>query len=281
VEGCFSGLESFTLMLKDKYGDQDIVNGINNSIKQLPMVRKTLTDYFDGCIDGEVRLKDIFFLEYKTIFKELDEIEKLSYEFGDKLNDTLYRNEFFKIIPEKTRNIQRKNLSAIDLTVKRLKTDVRTILENLFENSLIKQALNRASISVDFNLTELDDSKFRILAREHELLNAFYEIINNAIKHACKNVGDGRDKKITISAECYSEDNLYLKIKIADNGIGMTPHELSRIRDISFTKGGTGEGIERVYQLIENNLGKVQYQSEKGKGTAVLISLPLKIRKEI
>jgi anti-sigma regulatory factor (Ser/Thr protein kinase) len=281
VEGCFSGLESFTLMLKDKYGDQDIVNGINNSIKQLPMVRKTLTDYFDGCIDGEVRLKDIFFLEYKTIFKELDEIEKLSYEFGDKLNDTLYRNEFSKIIPEKTRNIQRKNLSAIDLTIKRLKTDVRTILENLFENSLIKQALNRASISVDFNLTELDDSKFRILAREHELLNAFYEIINNAIKHACKNVGDGRDKKITISAECYSEDNLYLKIRIADNGIGMTPHELSRIRDISFTKGGTGEGIERVYQLIENNLGKVQYQSEKGKGTAVLISLPLKIRKEI
>ncbi len=72
-----------------------------------------------------------------------------------------------------------------------------------------------------------------------------------------------------------------MKITIADNGIGMTPHELSRVRDISFSKGGTGEGIERVFQLIEHNLGTVDYQSEKGRGTDVFITLPLKIRKEI
>jgi len=281
VEGCFSGLESFALMLKDKYDDQDIVNGIDNSIKQLPMVRKTLTDFFDGCIDEEVRLKDIFFLEYKTIFKELDDIERLSTGFRDNLNDVSYRDEFSRVIPAKTREIQRKNLTAIDLAVKRLKTDMRTILENIFENSLIKQALNKASISVDLNLSELDSSQFRMLAREHELFNAFFEVVNNVIKHAYKGMEDGRDKKITVSAECYAKENLYLKLNLADNGIGMTSHELSRVRDISFTKGGTGEGIERVFQLIEHNLGKVDYQSEKGKGTAVLITLPLKIRKEI
>ncbi|MCK5421358.1 MAG: hypothetical protein KAJ08_04305, partial [Deltaproteobacteria bacterium] len=110
VEGCFSGLESFTLMFKDKYDDQDIVKGIDTSITQLPMVRKTLTDYFDGCTHGEVRLKDIFFLEYKTIFKELDDIERLSAGFKDNLNDAAYRDKFSKVIPEKTRNIQRKNL---------------------------------------------------------------------------------------------------------------------------------------------------------------------------
>jgi two-component sensor histidine kinase len=280
VEGCFSGLESFALMLKDKYRDQDIVDVINNCIKQLPMVRKTLTDYFDGCIDREVRLKDIFFLEYKTIFKELDSIEKISIGFKDKLNDTSYRNDFSRIIPEKTRNIQSKHLARIDLAVKRLKTDVRIVLENLFENNLIEQALNKASISVDLNLPELDNLRFQILSREHELSNAFYELINNVIKHAYKEVEDNRDRRINISAECYSKDNLYLKINIADNGIGMTSHELSRIRDISFTKGGTGEGVERVSQLIEHNLGMVDYQSEKGKGTTVSISLPLKIRKE-
>lgn len=280
VEGCFSGLESFALMLKDKYDDTDIVNGIDNSIKQLPMVRKTLTDYFDGCIDEEARLKDIFFLEYKTIFKELDEIERLSTDFRDNLNDVTYRDKFSKVIPEKTRNIQRKNLAAIDLAVKKLKTDMRTIVESLFENSLIKQALTKASISVDLNLPELDSSQFRILAREHELFNAFFEVINNVIKHAYKGIEDGKDRKITVSAVCYAKENLYLKITIADNGIGMTPPELSRVRDISFTKGGTGEGIERVFQLIERNLGEVDYQSKKGKGTAVFITLPLKIRKE-
>ena len=281
VEGCFSGLESFALMLKDKYSDQDVVNGINSSITQLPTVRKTLTDYFDGCIDEEVRLKDVFFLEYKTIFKELDEIERLSSGFCDKLYDTSYRDEFSRIIPEKTRNIQRKNLAAIDCAVKRLKTDVRIVLESLCENSLIKQALKRASISVDFNLPELDSSKLRVLAREHELFNAFFEVINNVIKHAYKGAKAGRNKKITISTECYSKENLYLKINISDNGIGITSHELSRIRDISFTKGGTGDGVERVSQLIEHNLGKAEYKSEQGKGTTVSISLPLKIRKEL
>ena len=107
------------------------------------------------------------------------------------------------------------------------------------------------------------------------------EACTNIIKHAYKGVEDGRDEKITISAECYSEENLYLKINITDNGIGMTSHELSQIRDISFTKGGTGEGVERVCKLIEHNLGKVEYQSEKGQGTTVSINLPLKIRKEI
>jgi signal transduction histidine kinase len=130
-------------------------------------------------------------------------------------------------------------------------------------------------------LPELESSQFKVLAREHELFNAFYELINNIAKHAYKGMEDDRKRNVTISAKCCSEENLYLKITIADNGIGMTPHELSRVRDISFTKGGTGEGIERVFQLIERNLGKVHYQSEKGKGTAVSISIPLKIRKEI
>jgi anti-sigma regulatory factor (Ser/Thr protein kinase) len=281
VEGCFSGLESFTLMLKDKYGDQDIVDSIAASIKHLPVVRKTLTDYFEECINGEVRLKDIFFLEYKTIFKELDEIEKLSAAFKENVDDLSYRETFSKVIPEKTRSIQRKNLGAIDFAVKRLKTDVRTVLEGLCEDSIITRTLSNASIAVDIRLPELDSSQFKVLAREHELFNAFYELINNISKHAYKGTEDNRKRNITISAECCSEENLYLKIIISDNGIGMTPHELSRVRDISFTKGGTGEGIERVFQLIEHNLGKVHYRSEKGKGTAVSVSLPLKIRKEI
>jgi signal transduction histidine kinase len=61
----------------------------------------------------------------------------------------------------------------------------------------------------------------------------------------------------------------------------MSAHELARMRDISFTKGGTGEGMERVFQLIEHNRGKVSYHSKKGSGTTVSISLPLKIRKEL
>jgi outer membrane protein assembly factor BamB/anti-sigma regulatory factor (Ser/Thr protein kinase) len=281
VEGCFSGLESFSLMLKENYSDQDIIKGITSSIKQLPMVRKTLTDYFDSSIDGDVRLKDVFFFQYKTIFKELDEIEQLSTHFKNNLNDTSFRDHFAQIIPEKTRNIQRDNLARIDHAVKRLKTDVCAILENLFQDNLIKQSLHKASISVHLNLAPLDSSHCKILAREHELFNAFYELTNNVIKHDFEEMHDERERTITVATECYSKENLYLKIDITDNGIGMSPHELARMRDISFTKGGTGEGMERVFQLIEHNRGEISYHSKKGSGTTISISLPLKIRKEI
>ncbi|TNF52858.1 HAMP domain-containing histidine kinase, partial [bacterium] len=280
VEGCFSGLESFSLLLKEQYNDPEIVAGIRGSISQLPMVRKTLKDYFDGYTDQDIRLKDVFFLEYKNIFKELDEIERLCAQFRTMLSDSSFRNHFFQTIPKKTRVIQRENLARIDLAVKMLKTDIRTILEKLFENVSIKHALKRAHIKVNLSLEGMDSSQFRILAREHELLNAFYELINNVIKHAFSGTFSDRPRELTISAECHSRENLYLTIYLADNGIGMTPHELSRIRDISFTRGGTGEGMERVVQLIEHNLGKVTYRSKKGEGTKVSVSLPLKIRKE-
>ena len=78
-------MESFALMLKDAPRDREIINGIENSIKQLPMVRKTLTDYFDSSIEEKVKLKDIFFLEYKIILKELDDIERLSKGFRKKV----------------------------------------------------------------------------------------------------------------------------------------------------------------------------------------------------
>jgi len=280
VEGCFSGLESFSLLLKEQCNDPEIVAGIMGSISQLPMVRRTLKDYFEGCVDQDIRLKDVFFLEYKNIFKALDEIEKLCAKFSTLLSDSSFREHFSHAIPKKTRLIQRENLARIDLAVKMLKTDIRTILEKLLENISIKHALKRANIAVNLNLKGMDSSQFRILAREHELLNAFYELINNVLKHAFPGSFGNRPRELTISADCHPGKNLYLTINLTDNGIGMTPHELSRIRDISFTRGGTGEGMERVTQLIRHNLGKVTYRSIKGEGTTVSVSLPLKIRKE-
>jgi len=280
VEGCFSGLESFSLMLKERYNDSDMVATIDNCIKQLPIVRKTLSDYFECSISDEVRLKDIFFVEYKTIFKDLDDIERVSSNFRGKLNTTSYRNTFSEIIPQKTRSIQRKNLAAIDVAVKSLKKDVRTIVENLLTNSFIKHALYHASISVKVNFSELESTQFRVLVREHELYNALYELVHNVIKHAYKDLPTRRAKNITFAAEWYTDENLYLRITISDNGMGMSSTELSRMRDISITKEGTGEGIARVFQLIERNCGRVAYTSEKGKGTTVSLSLPLKIRKD-
>ena len=69
-------------------------------------------------------------------------------------------------------------------------------------------------------------------------------------------------------------------IKIADTGRGITPENLSRIFDPGFTaKGeriGTGLGLSICYSIVQKHKGRIQVESEVGKGTSVLVTLPIK-----
>jgi signal transduction histidine kinase len=69
-------------------------------------------------------------------------------------------------------------------------------------------------------------------------------------------------------------------IKIADTGRGITPENLSRIFDAGFTpKGGRtgiGLGLSIGYSIIQKHKGRIQVESQVGRGTTVSITLPIK-----
>ena len=66
-------------------------------------------------------------------------------------------------------------------------------------------------------------------------------------------------------------------IEFQDTGIGIPDEDLSRIFDPGFTtKGfgvGTGLGLSIVYQIIEKHKGKIEVESEFGKGTTFRVIL--------
>ncbi|MFT5131013.1 MAG: two-component system NtrC family sensor kinase [Rhodothermales bacterium] len=67
-------------------------------------------------------------------------------------------------------------------------------------------------------------------------------------------------------------------IRITDNGIGIPEKEQSRVFDLFHTnKGssGTGIGLAVSKQIIDNHRGKIDIESEAGKGTAFVIRLPI------
>jgi signal transduction histidine kinase len=69
-------------------------------------------------------------------------------------------------------------------------------------------------------------------------------------------------------------------ISIADNGIGMNQEVSEHLFDPFFTTKpvgkGTGMGLAISYQIIvENHQGELQCISEFGKGTELIISIPL------
>lgn len=69
------------------------------------------------------------------------------------------------------------------------------------------------------------------------------------------------------------------QIVIADTGKGIAPEHLSRIFDPFFTTKaegeGTGLGLSVSYGIIKNHQGRIDVQSEVGKGTTFTIVLPI------
>ena len=108
-----------------------------------------------------------------------------------------------------------------------------------------------------------------------KLEQVLYNIISNAIKYT-PNGG-----KIIVSAKkVYNE----IYIEVTDTGIGIPEKDLSRIferfyrvdKARSRELGGTGLGLAISKSIIDSHGGNIEIQSTYGKGTTVIISLPIK-----
>lgn len=110
-----------------------------------------------------------------------------------------------------------------------------------------------------------------IVADERRLFNALYNLVNNAIAE----VPPGGS--ITLRGrEAHEESGIV--ISIIDTGKGMPPE----LRDgllagsvESRKKQGTGLGIKIVKDVVEAHRGRITLESERGKGTAFHLHLPL------
>lgn len=82
--------------------------------------------------------------------------------------------------------------------------------------------------------------------------------------------------KITIKT---FQDGDSIKIQFTDTGGGIPPENLTRIFEPGFTtkpRGeGTGLGLAICQQIIDEYHGKIEVESELGKGTTFTISLPI------
>lgn len=67
-------------------------------------------------------------------------------------------------------------------------------------------------------------------------------------------------------------------LRVADNGIGIKPESLSHIFDMfyraTFINAGSGIGLYVTKESIDKLGGKIEVQSEEGKGTTFTILLP-------
>ncbi len=103
-----------------------------------------------------------------------------------------------------------------------------------------------------------------------QINQVFMNLIVNA-SHAIKEKG-----VITI---CTGVDNDWVWVRVSDTGVGIAPEHLSRIFEPFFTTKpvgqGTGLGLSLSYNIVNKHGGRIEVESEVGKGTSFTVHLPV------
>jgi len=101
-------------------------------------------------------------------------------------------------------------------------------------------------------------------------------IFSNLFENAVEAIPNGRKGLIKVQTGMDVEEGI-LWIKVKDNGIGIPPEELDKVMDPFYTTKPyrIGLGLTLVYQHIRDLQGRVDIESEEGKGTTVTITLSM------
>ena len=147
---------------------------------------------------------------------------------------------------------------------KTVESNIHTIIDNclLMLNNQIK---DRVKVERDYT-----KQQFSFSCNEGKMHQALLNILSNADQSI--------DGKGTISIKTKVKENT-LVIVVADTGCGIPKENLPRITDPFFTTKdpgkGTGLGLSITLNIIEEHNGKLEFESEVGKGTKVFVNLPL------
>ncbi len=105
------------------------------------------------------------------------------------------------------------------------------------------------------------------------------KIITNLLSNAFKFTPEGGEIKVLANIK----DEAFVEISIRDNGTGIPKENISKIFDRFYQvdgshtrkQEGTGIGLSLTKELVELHKGKIEVESEEGKGTTFTISIPL------
>lgn len=102
--------------------------------------------------------------------------------------------------------------------------------------------------------------------------NRLKQVFINVVKNSMEAIeGEGKIEIIThiLKGQYY--------IEISDNGCGMDEDTLARVKEMFFTTKvkGSGLGVSLSNEIIKAHQGSIDYSSNVGKGTKVVVKLPI------
>jgi signal transduction histidine kinase len=106
------------------------------------------------------------------------------------------------------------------------------------------------------------------------LTAALDELVGNALAALG---AQGGQLRIAAGVETAPESLPFVRLTVEDNGKGMAPETLQRVRDLRFTSGvaghKTGIGLPLVRRIAQAAGGNLRIESEHGSGSAITLYL--------
>ena len=153
-------------------------------------------------------------------------------------------------------------------------TDLKRICVTENINSVLTEL--HAEIAETINLTKNFSPLPQIECFPAKLNEVFINIINNAL-YAIKAKKDRADKGMLLISTYSDTKKIFISFK--DNGIGMTDEVKAKIFEPFFTTkdigNSSGLGMSVSLSIISDHNGTIELNTEYGKGTEVIITLPV------
>ncbi len=155
------------------------------------------------------------------------------------------------------------------------KTNGNFVFEKVEIKSLIEEAIKKVATFAKHKHITIKDQvgELSLESDSASVIELFVIILDNAIKYS--------HPKSNILVSAYLHDD-FVFINVVDTGIGIDPQDIPHLferfyrADKSRNAPGYGLGLPIAKQIVEKHHGVIKIESEIGKGTSVIVCLPLK-----
>ncbi len=162
--------------------------------------------------------------------------------------------------------------------------DTMTSVASAFSNFASMPAQQNETLNVvevvEFSLDIFNEEYIIFESDEEEIITIMdrtqlIRIITNLVKNAIQAIPDEKTEKSILVAVKRVENNVNITVK--DNGIGIELEYIEHIFEPKFTTktSGMGLGLGIIKNIIENYKGTITFETELGKGTTFIVSLPI------
>jgi polar amino acid transport system substrate-binding protein len=183
-----------------------------------------------------------------------------------------FQNHIATVVPHEVERVNKLIEQLIDYAKPREKIIEMTNVSDVIDycTVLFAPVLKKNEISLNWSSNDVH----YIMVDVNQLKQVVINLILNAIDAINERKSESIDaREYMINIQTYRM-NEQVCISIEDNGIGMTEEEMKNVFELFYTTkpGGSGIGLPLSRQMVEDNGGAIQINSEKYKGSNILIT---------